>query len=90
MFADGNEIPYNVLEGSFLNFSPREATMAYAESLATSEYIRDSYGISEFPRLMERLSQGSSTESALRTLIHSDYRQLRDEMARWLKEKYGE
>jgi hypothetical protein len=78
-----------MLEGSFLSLSPREATVAYAESLATAEYIRDSYGTSEFPRILERLSQGNSTEAALRTSIHSDYRQLRDEMTRWLKDKYG-
>ena len=90
LFASGNEIPYNVLEGSFMNFSTMEAIAAYAVSLATAEYIRDSYGISEISRILERLSQGSSTESALRTTIHSDYRQLHDDMARWLKDKYGE
>jgi len=90
LFAAGNEIPYNVLEGSFMSFSTPEATVAYAESLATAEYIRDSYGISEIPRILERLAQGSSTEAALRATIHSDYRQLHDEMARWLKDKYGE
>ena len=90
LFAAGNEIPYNVLEGSFMSFSTLEATVAYAESLATTEYIRDTYGMSEIPRILERLSQGSSTESALRSTIHSDYRQLHDEMARWLKDKYGE
>ena len=90
LFAAGNEIPYNVLEGSFMSFSTIEATAAYAESLATTEYIRDSYGMSEIPRILERLSQGSSTEAALRTTIHSDYRQLHDEMTRWLKDKYGE
>lgn len=90
LFASGNEIPYNALEGSFMSFSTMEATAAYAESLATTEYIRDSYGMSEIPRILERLSQGTSTESALRATIHSDYSQLRDEMARWLKDKYGE
>lgn len=90
LFASGNEIPYNVLEGSFMSFSTAEAAAAYAESLATAEYIRDSYGVSEIPRILERLSQGSSTESALRATIHSDYRQLHDEMTRWLKDKYGE
>ena len=90
LFAAGNEIPYNILEGSFMSFTVAEATVAYAESLATTEYIRDSYGMSEIPSILERLSQGSSTESALRATIHSDYRQLRDEMTRWLKDKYGE
>ncbi len=44
LFAAGNEIPFNVLEGSFMNFSAPVATVAYAESLAAAEYIRDAYG----------------------------------------------
>jgi len=90
LFASGNEIPFNVLEGSFMNFSAPVATVAYAESLAGAEYIRDAYGISEITRILEMLSQGSSSEAALRTTVHVDYRQFRDEMARALKEKYGE
>jgi tetratricopeptide (TPR) repeat protein len=90
LFGAEREIPYNVLEGSFMQFSTPEATLAYAESLAAAEYIRDAYGLSELPRVLERLAQGSSTEAALRSNIHADYRQLRDELARWLKDKYGE
>jgi tetratricopeptide (TPR) repeat protein len=90
MFASGNEIPFNVLEGSFMSFSAPEATAAYAESLAAAEYIRDAYGMSEIARILELLSQGSSTEAALRATVHSDYRQLRDEMAVALKARYGE
>jgi len=89
VFAAGNEIPYNVLEGSFMGFSTPMALVAYGESLATTEYIRDSYGMSEVSRILERLAQGSSTESALRGSIHADYRQLRDDMAHWLKDRYG-
>jgi len=40
--------------------------------------------------MLNLLSQGSSSEAALRTSVHSGYRQFRDEMTRWLKEKYGE
>jgi hypothetical protein len=90
LFASGNEIPFNVLEGSFMSFSAPEATLAYAESLAATEYIRDAYGMSEIARILERLSQGSSTEAALRATVHSDYRQLRDEMTSTLKGRYGE
>ena len=90
VFVAEREIPYNVLEGSFMQFSSPEATLAYAESLAAAEYIRDTYGMSDLPRILERLSQGSSTEAALRSTIHADYRQLRDELAKWLKDKYGE
>jgi hypothetical protein len=90
LFASGNEIPFNVLEGSFMNFNANAATVAYAESLAAAEYIRDAYGIGEITRILELLLQGSSAEAALRATVHSDYRQLRDEMAHALKERYGE
>jgi tetratricopeptide (TPR) repeat protein len=90
LFAGGNEIPFNMLEGSFMSLSAPEATVAYAESLAAAEYLRDAYGMSEITSILEHLSQGSSTEAALRATVHSDYRQLRDEMTRKLKERYGE
>ncbi len=90
LFSASNEIPYNVLEGSFMQFNTPQAVLAYAESLAAVEYIRDTYGMSDLPRILERLAQGSSTEAALRSTIHADYSQLRDELARWLKDKYGE
>jgi tetratricopeptide (TPR) repeat protein len=90
LFGSGSEIPFNVLEGSFMNFSALEATAAYAESLAAAEYIRDAYGMSEITRILEMLSQGSSTEAALRATVHSDYRQLREEIAAALKSKYGD
>ncbi|MFZ0799990.1 MAG: peptidase MA family metallohydrolase [Terriglobales bacterium] len=90
LFAAGNEIPFNMLEGSFISFSAPEAIVAYAESLAATEYIRDAYGMSEIAHILERLSQGSSTEAALRATIHSDYRQLQQEMTSKLKERYGD
>jgi tetratricopeptide (TPR) repeat protein len=88
LFAVGSEIPFNVLEGSFMSFDAPQATAAYAESLAATEYIRDAYGMSEVTRILEMLSEGSSTEAALRATVHSDYRQLRDELATALKAKY--
>jgi tetratricopeptide (TPR) repeat protein len=90
LFAQGNEIPFNVLEGSFMSFDAAQATAAYAESLAATEYIRDAYGMGEIAAILQRLAQGSSTEAALRAAVHADYRQLRDELARVLKAKYGE
>lgn len=89
MFTGGAEIPYNMLEGSFLSFSGPEATVAYAESLAAAEYIRDTYGMGEIQQLLERLGQGSSAEAAMRGTIHCDYRELRDDMAHWLADRYG-
>jgi len=89
LYAAGAEIPYNMLEGSFMSFSAPEASTAYAESLASAEFIRDTYGMGDVQQILERLAHGSGAEAALRASIHSDYRQLRDEMARWLVERYG-
>ena len=67
-----------------------EAYVAYAESLAAVSYINDSYGMSDIQRILQRLSQGSSTEAALRATIHSDYGQLESDLAKYLADKYGE
>jgi Peptidase MA superfamily/Tetratricopeptide repeat len=89
LFGAGAEIPFNLLEGSFMNFSAVEASTAYAESLAAAEYIRDTYGMGDMQQILGRLSQGAGAEAALRGSIHSDYRQLQDEMTRWLTNRYG-
>jgi len=89
LFSGGAEIPYNMLEGSFMNFSAPEAITAYAESLAAAEYIHDTYGMGDVQRILENLGRGSGTEAAMRGTIHSDYRQLQDEMTRWLADRYG-
>jgi hypothetical protein len=90
LFKSQQNIPLNALEGSFMNFSGAQAYVAYAESLAAVSYINDSYGMSDIQRILERLSQGNSTEAALRATIHSDYGQLESDLARFLADKYGE
>ena len=90
LFATDHEIPINMLEGSFMSFSAGEAVLAYAESLAAAEYIRDTYGMSEISRILHQFEQGSSTEAAMRSVIHCDYARLQAEMARWLTDRYGQ
>ncbi len=84
----GIYLPLNVLEGSFMRFSGGEAYVAYAESLAAVSYINDSYGMGDIQRILRLLSQGSSTEAALRATVHSDYGQLESELAKYLGDKY--
>ena len=73
-----------------MNFNGVQAYVAYGESLAAVSYINDSYGMSDIQRILERLSQGNSTEAALRATIHSDYGQLESDLGRYLADKYGE
>jgi hypothetical protein len=89
LFKSQTYIPLNVLEGSFMSFSGAQAYVAYAESLAAVSYINDAYGMGDIQRILQRLSEGSSTEAALRGTIHSDYGQLETEIAKYLSDKYG-
>jgi tetratricopeptide (TPR) repeat protein len=90
LFQSQHEIPFNALEGGFMRFSGVEALLAYDESLAAVEYIRDTYGMSDLQRILERLGQGNSSEAALRATIHSGYGQLESEVAKYLVNKYGD
>jgi tetratricopeptide (TPR) repeat protein len=90
LFKAQQNIPLNVLEGSFMNFSGSQAYLAYAESLAAVSYINDAYGMGDIQSILQRLKDGSSTEAALRATIHSDYGQLESELGKYLSDKYGD
>jgi hypothetical protein len=89
LFKAQQDIPLNALEASFMSFSGAQANLAYAESLAAVSYINDSYGMSDIQAILQRLSQGNSTEASLRATIHSDYGQFESDLARYLSDKYG-
>jgi tetratricopeptide (TPR) repeat protein len=90
LYAAQKEIPFNMLESSFMQFSPVEAVLAYDESLAAVQYIDDKYGRADLRRILQRLAEGSSTEVALRSTIHSNYGQLEVELGKYLADKYGD
>ena len=90
LFRAQQAIPYNALEGGFMRLSSREAVLAYDESLAAVQYINDTYGMSDVQRILQRLSEGSSAEAALRATIHSDYGQLESDVGHYLSSRYGE
>jgi tetratricopeptide (TPR) repeat protein len=89
LFKNDQAVPLNMLEGSFMGLSTAQAQLAYAESLATTEYIRDRYGMSDLLRILQKLGQGESTESALRSTIHCDYRELQEETGAALVQQFG-
>jgi hypothetical protein len=89
LYDSGRQVPLNQLEGEFQGYSAAEASVAYAESLAAVEYIRATYGLSDLARLLQRLGEGQSVESALRSTIHSGYAELETEITGYLKKSYG-
>jgi tetratricopeptide (TPR) repeat protein len=89
LYVSGRQIPLNQLEGGFNDYSSAEASVAYAESLAAVEYIRATYGLSDLARLLQRLGEGQSVESALRSTVHAGYAELETEITNYLKKNYG-
>ena len=89
LYAAQRAIPFNMLESSFMQFSSGEAVLAYDESLAAVQYIDDTHGRADLRRILQRLAEGSSTEAALRSTIHSDYGQLEIQLGKYLADKYG-
>ena len=90
LYTTQHNIPLNELEASFVRLTPAEANVAYAQSLFSVEYIRDTYGMSDLAAILKRLGEGQSTESALRSTIHSGYGQLEQELTTYLKRSYGD
>jgi hypothetical protein len=89
LFKLEQEIPLNQLETSFTSFNTIEAALAYDESLAAVNYIRNTYGMSDLLRILQRIGEGESAEAAMRATIHADYRQFEDELRLYLVRQGG-
>lgn len=89
LFQQEREIPLNSLESGWSSLSGTQAALAYDESLATVGYIRDHYGMSDLLRILDKLGHGESVESALRSTIHCDYRQIQSETGAALLRQFG-
>ena len=89
LYIAQKNMPLNQLEGSFAGFSAEQAGLAYLESLLSVEYIRDTYGMGDVALILKRIGEGQSTESAMRSTIHSGYSQFEQELTTHLKQTYG-
>lgn len=88
LYGAGQQIPIAQLEGSFRRFNSGQAAVAYAESLAVVEMIRDRYGAYQLPYLLRALKEGSMTQ-ALRSVLRMSYDDLETELRAYLAQKYG-
>ena len=73
LFLDRKAIPFSVLQYSFTRFSAVQAEIAYAESLAATEYLRDRYGMFEITRMLQSVASGVEPETALTNSTGMDY-----------------
>jgi hypothetical protein len=65
--------PLHALHGSFLNLPPREATLAYAESLSATRMLIDRYGWSRIRHLLEALARTDEFSAAFETAFKEPY-----------------
>ena len=89
LWAKQKQLPLNELDGSFRSLAEREVNVAYAESLVTVEYLRNTYGLSDITRILQRIGEGQPAEAALRATVHSGYAELQEEVGRYLTSTYG-
>jgi tetratricopeptide (TPR) repeat protein len=77
------------LEGPWMQLSNPVAAYAYAWALANVEYIVQVDGMSDVERILDRIAAGSTTEGAVREVLHSDYADLMQSTAQYLRKTYG-
>ena len=88
VFNEGHAISLAQLEGSWARFDRDTARFAYSWALANIEYIIETDGMGDVERILDRIGQGMATEQALREVLHSDYRDLMESTASYLKKNY--
>ncbi len=87
-YERGASPPLRLLEGSFAGLPSEAARFAYAWSLATVESIIADSGMVTIERLLENLMTESSVEAALRAALHTNYADLEQQTARYLRRTY--
>jgi hypothetical protein len=86
---DGHAPSLASLEGPWMGLPSDDAGHAYAWALANVEYIVQADGMGDIERILDRIGSGSSTEAALREILHSDYEDLMQSTADYLRKTYG-
>jgi tetratricopeptide (TPR) repeat protein len=89
IYSAGRAIPLGRLEGSWMGMSGDVARYAYAWALANIEYIVQAGGMGDIERILDRIGAGMATEGALKEVLHSDYDDLMQSTAEYLKKTYG-
>ncbi len=77
------------LQGPWMRLSNELAAYAYAWALANVEYIIQVDGMTDVNRILDRMGAGSTAEAAVREVLHSDYDDLMQSTAQYLRKTYG-
>jgi tetratricopeptide (TPR) repeat protein len=89
IYSEGHAVPLGWLEGSWMRLNADLARLAYAWALANVEYIVEKEGMGDVERILDRIGSGMATETAVKEVLHSDYNDLMQSTAEYLKKTYG-
>ncbi|MGB2590848.1 MAG: tetratricopeptide repeat protein [Candidatus Acidiferrum sp.] len=90
VYQGGHAASLGGLEGSWMGLPGDAAAYAYAWALANVEYIVQTDGMGDIERILDLIASGTSTEEALRQVLHSDYNDLMQSTANYLGKNYGQ
>ncbi len=89
VYKEGHAASLGQLEGSWMGLPSDAAGYAYTWALANIEYIVQADGMGDVERILDRIGSGTSTEAALREVLHSDYNDLMQSTSEYLRKTYG-
>jgi tetratricopeptide (TPR) repeat protein len=89
IYREGHAASLAQLEGPWMGLPNDSAAYAYAWALANIEYIVQNDGMGDMEHILDRIGSGTSTEQSLREVLHSDYSDLMQSTAEYLKKTYG-
>ena len=89
IYGKGQAMPLGGLEGDWTRMNADLARLAYAWALANIEYIVQANGMGDVERILDRIGSGMPTEAALKEVLHSDYNDLMQSTAEYLRKNYG-
>ena len=88
VFQQRKQIPLQQMRGAFLSLNPRQAVLAYSESLAAVQYLQSSFTLIGVRDILKRIAAGDSAEQALQTITGMDYEDLEMNVGAYLTEAY--
>jgi tetratricopeptide (TPR) repeat protein len=88
VYDAGQAAPLGQLEGSWMGLPGGVARYAYAWALANIEYIVETNGMGDVERILDHIAEGSSTEDAVKDVLHDDYGDLMRSTSAYLQKNY--
>ena len=87
--TNGQTLPLDDLESSFLELPKDQVGMAYVKSLAALQYLRDTFGMIEIRRLLKMMATTPDFNSLIQNQLRMTYSALEQNVAAYVEKRYG-